>query len=146
MNKKAISDIVANILIILIGIMAVSILWISVESTIQKPFLSPQNNCFQENFNPPISIEKVCFNEITKDIELTIKLSTTNISELNFILDSSGKSKEWQCSNSCGDCTLPEPYSTKTYYFQNDNTNLKDKIFLIANSCLISKAEIKNNC
>ena len=57
MNKKALSGIVATMLIILLSLVAVSTLFIIVNKISQKVQMSPEINCFEITSNPQIKIQ-----------------------------------------------------------------------------------------
>ena len=83
-NKKALSQIIATILILIITIIAFSVLSIIIINTTKTVSLSPQLSCFNLKTKQILSIEKVCYNQQTHDIEISInrKIDEVKINEI----------------------------------------------------------------
>ena len=72
-NKKAVSQVVTTMLIIMLTISAVAIIGFAINNSIKNQLaLSPKTSCLEMQFSPPIKIEKACYNLNTNDTELTI--------------------------------------------------------------------------
>lgn len=140
-NKRALSTIVASLLVILLSITAVLAIWITIKGLTNNVALSPEINCFDVKIQPPIKINSACYNPEKKQIELELKrnLEELNMNSISILSDSNS---EWQCSSTCGNCLILTPGETKTY-FLNDETKPNEIIFKIEN-CIIEIKEIKN--
>ena len=82
MKKKALSNIIATLIIISISLVAVSIVWINVKGLIDNVSLSPELNCLDIKLQPPKPINTACYNLETKTKEATLKRNINNI-EIN---------------------------------------------------------------
>lgn len=147
-NKKGLSSVISTLVIILVAICAISIIALYLNSTITKPFLSPENNCLNSKLNPSLSIKDICYNDKTKDLEIKINrnLNDKSISQIIFTINSNSGTKNWQCSNSCGDCDILDKGSTKTYYLALDSLENQTSISLGENSCLLETKNIETVC
>ena len=146
MNKKALSTIVATLLLILMGMLAAGVLWMAI-SNLTKPdtLLSPQK-CFEMQSYKPLNIQKVCYNSERQDLVVTLTkssyYSTMNIpiDSLEFVIDS----QSFICSNSCPNCNIPmQNEQTKEYFFQFQEGKPQE-ISLSINNCFIEKRNIEN--
>ncbi|MAG27998.1 hypothetical protein CMI47_20930 [Candidatus Pacearchaeota archaeon] len=137
MNKKALSNIVAVSLIILLSIAAISLLSVYVFDIIKSPALSPEYSCLNLQLEPPIQIQKACYSSETSEIQLTLKRSSDDltIDALDFILDN----EAWCCGVDCPNCEILSQDTTKTYYFPETS----DSISLTFQNCLLDEQEIQ---
>jgi hypothetical protein len=135
-NKKAISNIVANVLMILLIIAAIATLSTSVLNLVKNPALSPENSCPVLLSKKPIQIQSACYNQETSETEIIIRRNNdkTTINKLVFSLDN----QAYSCSNSCGSCQIPTNIGTQKYFF---NENPKE-VSLNVNGCLVEKKDV----
>lgn len=144
-NKKAASQIVTAVFLIMISVTAVAIIFTSIRTVISNPNLSPENSCLNLQLKSLITIEKACYNQQTKDIEITV---TRNIDDkitlntLGFIINTQPNSKKFSCNYQCGNCDILSPGQTKTYYFQSNE--VPSTIKVLSSNCLLSESEVKN--
>lgn len=136
-NKKAISSIIATLIIILVSLVAVSMLWITFNNFANEIKMSPEINCFDIKIQPPITINSVCYNSENKQIEVELKrnFNEIQINSLKLITET----REWQCSSACGNCIILNSGETKKY-FLDEQTQPKE-ITLQIEDCII---ETKN--
>ncbi|MEM3074334.1 MAG: hypothetical protein QW727_00095 [Candidatus Pacearchaeota archaeon] len=139
MYKKGLSNLIANILIILLSISLIVIISTSLFKLINNPSLSPEQSCLTFLSKKPILIKNLCHNEESKEIEVLIQrtFEKIEIDSINFVI---GKEKYF-CGNYCSNCEILSYGELKKYYLPfNEN---KDKMSLIVNNCLIEEIEIK---
>ena len=142
LNKKALSEIVANILMILLSITLIALVSSSIFSLVKNPNLSPGTSCPIIQFNQPIKIDSVCYNEEKQEVELTLSRNSDEkikIESLKFIISDNSASESFSCSSSCGNCEILNNGEKKTYYI---NTLNNKKASLIANNCILEEKEI----
>ncbi len=130
-NKKALSDVVASVLLIILAISSIIIVWQVIKITINKTQLSP-DLCL----NPEIKIIKACYNSETNELEIALerKLPQQEINELDFALTLEDQTEIYTCSNNCNNCIILDS-GTKTYYFQQQ----ADKVTIKYGNCLENK-------
>ena len=141
MNKKAISDIISNVLIILLSIASIIAVYSLVNNLLDSPALSPEYSCPVLQFKSPVKIYASCFNEKTNDIEITLKKSSEKlqISSMGFILTSDDGSETFSCGSRCSSCQIQNE-NLKTYFLRG-NGNEKTASLKI-NSCIIETRKI----
>ena len=146
LNKKGLSDIISTVLIILLILVSVSLISMSVFKLVKNPALSPGESCPIIQFNKVVKIYKVCLNQETKDIEITLERNLDEnylIEELAFVVDKNEKTNKYKCGDQCGECKILNPGNIKTYYITTQEN--PDKLSLILNNCVLETKEI-NNC
>ena len=137
-NKKALSNIIATLIIISISLLAIALIWNIFNNLAKEIKMSPEINCFDIKIQPPIKINSACYNSENKQIEIELKRNFNEI-QINSISISSDSNSEWQCSSTCGNCIILNSGEIKTY-FLNEETQPKE-IILQIEDCII---EIKN--
>jgi hypothetical protein len=143
-NKKAISEIITTVLIILGAILAMGLISVAITKLVKIPSLSPESSCLQLQIEKPIQINKACFNkeENKTQITLTRTVKESKINNLEFLLNYQTNANSWTCGNQCGNCIEPNIGQTKTYYF---NTNEKaEQVSIKINNCVIESKELAN--
>ena len=138
MNKKAISPVIAVVLIVLISIASVSILSFYLIRISEKPSdLAPKVvSCIEIQQSPP-KIQSACMNSQTNRLEVAVKRSPIDeyTAILGFFVESTGQTDVYECGASCsGKCTLPAEGSTKKYYFDISYDLVPDEVRLYVNS------------
>lgn len=144
-NKKALSTIIATMMIILLSLVAISTIWITISSLINTVQYSPEFSCQDFTIQPPIRINKACFNLTTEDAEITLKRNIDNfeIQKLIFIMQSSTQSSEWCCGlPNCPQCQVLKPGTTQNYLFDFTEQNIPNKVALKIGECFIEEKEI----
>ena len=144
LNKRGISDVVDNVLLILIGIGLIVIFVFYIFPIIRQPAFSPQDSCLNAGINNAFEIKNACFNKETGDLEVALsrKIDNLNINSLVFGFSNNNEvEKSFTCGNSCGGCIILDKGDIKTYYF---SYNMMKKVKLYANNCFISERIIDN--
>ena len=149
LSKKAISELVATVIMITLAIASASIVsYFVIPMLSQSVTLSPTVSCIELKTNSPINIEKSCYNQETKEIELTIKrtMSSINVSEISFIFRTNSNIKTFKCSESCRGCKILNPGSEKKYFF--DFTEFKENVEIsyIVDNCEMNTIKISQIC
>jgi len=142
-NKRALSNIVTTLLIIILSLAIVATLWLMINSFANKPNLSPKVSCIDLQSKNELKIEKSCFNKDTNELEITIKrtFSGNEIDNVQFSLDS----EVWQCTDSCGNCIIPSSGEAKTYFFDSNNANPENSnIKIYISSCLLDEKPVES--
>ena len=146
LNKKALSDIIATISLILLAILAVGILGFTINKVISNAQLSPQMSCLEMKTSPPIEIIKSCYNSLSPDQDLQITLKrkiSTNIFSLDFIVSSASESSRWAVGGTCADSMLLEPGQTETYLIGPVSIAENSKISVEVDNCLLETKTIR---
>jgi len=140
-NKKALSNIVTAMLVILLAIALISMLYIVINKTMIKASLSPEYLCFSLQTEKPMEIKKACINQ-QNETELLLKANKATNETIRFAALMNGESKVWSCgSDSCG-CILPKEFESKIYYFP-----LKaDEMTIMIGSCSLETRKVAPNC
>ncbi|MFA4953274.1 MAG: hypothetical protein WC584_03555 [Candidatus Pacearchaeota archaeon] len=140
-NNRALSTIIASLILILLSLTAVSIIWITIKGLTNSVALSPELNCFDIKIQPPITINSVCYNSENKQIEIELKRDFNEL-QINSISIFSDSNSEWQCSSTCGNCIIPNSGETKTYFLKEE-TQPKEIIFQVEN-CIIETKNVRD--
>jgi len=149
MNKKAISDVIAEVLLISLSIAAIGIVSYFVMPMIKNDTnLSPIISCIDLKSSPPLTIQDACFNQQTKDIELRITRATKDLSitDLLFSITSDNNAKSFICNSNCHNCEIIQSGKVKTYYFNYPNFNTNAEISISIDNCETNKFEIDKVC
>jgi len=140
LNKRGLSNLISNILIILMVIAVIGTLSAQTFKLINSPALSPETSCpliYSKNI---IDIQKSCYNELTQETELRISRTSEKIliSSLKFSYDQ----ETYSCGNTCGTCNILEQRETRTYYFPGN----PEEITIFLNNCFMETKRITTNC
>jgi hypothetical protein len=139
MNKKALSDMLVAVIMIVLAFSAFSILYLSVKKTIE-PMQSP-STCFEKNLNPPATMESACYNSQQGYLKVTMKKNNLQeISSMDFTITSETNSSEFSCGNgkACA-CRILES-GIKDYYFVTSSPKI---ISISIDGCAIETRETK---
>lgn len=106
-------------LIVLVVVSAMALLSLIILKLVNNPKLAPEFSCVEWQINPPLTIQKACYNEKTQDIEILVYRSGdfTEFQTIEFIVEGTLGTKVWQCGEGCGLCSIQSRESSKTYYF-----------------------------
>jgi hypothetical protein len=143
LNKRALSGVIASVLIILVAMAAIVVLGFAIKSLVQAPALSPKLNCLELQTSPPLEISKACYNSQTKEVQITVKRNTKDISisQLEFLIGSEAQNEKWACGLSCGgNCVILSKGQTKTYFFSPPEVPTESKVSI--SNCLIETKPI----
>jgi effector-binding domain-containing protein len=141
-NKKALSQVIANLMMILLILIAIGTIWIVVKKVSDQVQYSPEIQCMKLTKNPSVKILKACFNEESNDVEIVLKreIDSLRVNKLKFDIDSS----EWCCGQpDCMQCLVLNPSSTKTYFFDFSEQTLPKRISLFIDECLVESENIE---
>ncbi len=146
-NKKALSDIVAVVMIIALSVIAAGLVWAYISPSISG--LSPEFNCLNAQIDQLLKIENACFNTATGDVELTISRTLNpsyNINNIEFsIINQDGSVDNYYCGQGCNGAEILSPGSIKTYYFTSSNSQ-PTEIFVGADGCNLDSLVINPSC
>ena len=140
-NKKAISTIIASLIIILLSLTAISIIWITIRGVTNSIALSPEISCINIKITPPLNINSACYDSENNQIKVELKRNLDNL-QINSIYLISNTGFEWQCTSTCGNCIILNQGETKNYFLYE---NIKpEDITLKIEDCVLETKEIKN--
>jgi len=129
-NKKALSTIIATVILILLTIAATIIIWTTIQGTIEDN-ISSGEACNAEIFDKiTINSRYTCYNETSGLFQFSISLGEIEIDSLLISIGTEGFSNSFEMSNEelaipyitnytggLGNINLPAKNSGKTYYF-----------------------------
>jgi len=134
MNKKGLSNIIANVLIILLVISAIATLSTSIFNLVDSPALSPEKSCPILLSKKIIEVREACYNQETQETIITIQRNDkTQIESLSFILNQ----ESYTCGNACNTCNILQE-GIKKYYFPLES----EEVSVVVNNCLIETKKI----
>jgi len=148
MNKKAVSNIIATVSILLLALVLIYLVSLTVSKIVSAPQLAPQLSCLEMQTSFPIEIQKSCYNTQTKEIEVTVKRKlATNLTTFDFVLTTPAESSAWCVGLSCCEtCELLSEGEVKTYFIPEElDANETNKVGIMINDCLIQTKNI-NSC
>lgn len=132
MNKKALSGLISNMLMIALAISALFTLSLAVRKTVS---LSPQVDCFELRLNS-ISIEKVCQGQEYVELSLSRKFNT-NLEFVEVIVSNSSASV-YRIGEGCINTDLPSEGETKLYLLPERASQVSIKI----GECVLESKQI----
>tara|TARA_Y100000310_G_C20608394_1_gene776722 strand:- start:145 stop:585 length:441 start_codon:yes stop_codon:yes gene_type:complete len=138
-NKKGLSNVISVVIIIMLSITLIGILSTGIFNILNDPTLSPSQSCLVLDSKNVLEIEHTCYNDLTKDLEVTVRRSGDKTLFLNSIQFTLDDSITWECGNSCGTCKLLQPGNSRKYFF---NTIEAKSLALKANNCLVDLEKI----
>ena len=142
-TKKAMSEIIAVVLLVGITITAVAIFYQFVLKNTM--LLSPAVSCYNIQTNNAFEISKVCYNTTKQELQIGLnRMYSDQISSLQFTLDHEGRSESWICKQGCKSCRILDFGETKTYFI--DVPYKAEKIFLYASGCLAQEITEIDDC
>lgn len=148
LNKKAISEVVTSVLLIVLAIAGVSILSVYVFNiSSNAPSLSPQISCIEMQKTSALKLTSACFNKETNEIEAIFFLSSeaSSVSKADFILSTGTEDVSLSCGkNVCSTCTLPSPGTSARYFFSPANADKINKVSISTNGCFMNSVAIKS--
>ncbi len=133
---KASSEILAIVLLVLITIAVVLILYLAINNF--DISLSPEFSCLEMQTNSLISIERVCYNSETHDVEITLRRKNNDfyIDNIDFVFDS----EIVYSTDNCDGSEILEPFSFKTYYAGPEQKPVAVKV--VVNSCELGEVGV----
>lgn len=141
-NKRALSTVVATLLMTLLAIIAITIVYFTIQGVINKAKYSPQVSCAELQLETPFNIISACYNTKTNNVEVKIRrsYSKTEIETIGFMIPTTADYSEYSCGGfGCG-CTIPDEGNMKTYFFNEQDV---EKIILKANNCILEEKQIR---
>lgn len=146
MNKKALSGVIAVILLISISILAVGIISTYVIKSSKSVQLSPESSCLDLKINQALKIESACYDSTSaiKEIKTTIKrnINTEQISNIDFTHIIENKKERWEVGGQCETCKLPEQGESKIYNLAPSDFE-GGELIISSSSCELDRKEIK---
>ncbi|MBU0957959.1 MAG: hypothetical protein KKF56_04080 [Nanoarchaeota archaeon] len=142
MKIKAVSQVVTVVLLIFISIAAIALISaIIIPKMIKQPLMSPEITCKDFKINSILQITKACYNEQTKDLEITLERRDSNpeITKIDFVLQYQENSEKFTCDNNCVNCQILGT-GKKKYYFQSDSQ--PSSVILVINDCDLAPKKI----
>ncbi|MEK6888942.1 MAG: hypothetical protein AABW80_02430 [Nanoarchaeota archaeon] len=148
-NKKALSNIIAVVLVITIAVSSVAILSNYILELTRSPQLSPDDSCLNFQVNPPITILSSCFNKDTNDIQVSLRRSqnSPSVESINFHFQfEDGALTSYQAGGEkCVFCTILSRGTSKTYFFAvSEMPSLPESVEINTLSCSLEKRRIVN--
>lgn len=138
-GKKAVSQVIAVVLLILLVIGATSVVSIFVIKMVEDPLLSP-SNCLDYQIKPPISIDKVRYDSGEEKLQVTLKRlgDDLDIGSLDFVIKSGSGSSSWCCGEECSNCVILEQ-GTKDYLFPGIEN--PEEVSLVVGDCFVEMSD-----
>lgn len=145
MIRKALSDVIAMVSLILIGIVVAAIVFAGVRGIIKQSLLSPQECAdLQTQIIKPINAEDLCYNITNKELEVTLARASEEpeIRSIGFVVNFNDKSISWVCEENCDNCEILKQ-GIKKYYISLSEEKMPETLTLMINNCLLEKKEIR---
>lgn len=101
-------------------------------------------SCAPLQITPPLVIEKAVYKAAEGRVEITLKrqLEAATLSSFSAqVTDAAGRLQTWECTSTCGGCTIMGAGETKTYSF-NENIG-SSYLSLEVDGCLIASRELE---
>lgn len=146
LGKRALSDIVSNVMLVLIGIALVSLISGAIIYFVKGVNLSPKFSCNDANIAGALVIENACFNSSSGEIKVSVKRSFEEfeIDNLYFVLSNKESSSSWVCCESCGGCKVLGVGEKKSYYFDVGKEGRFENVGVRVDECAFGNREIRD--
>lgn len=146
-NKKGLSDVLANVMLILLAIVAVGIVGAAVKQFVSSPSFSPQFSCLDMQASRHIYFDSACYNSTSGEVNVAVKRTLSDrfeIKELRFVIDFEGKdSASWRCGGGCTNCNVLDLGNRRIYYFDVRGLGKPTAINLLADGCDAGKIDVR---
>jgi len=146
LGKKGLAEVIGAIALILITSAAAVLIAghvneVLLSSEIQ---LSSQSTCLDWQSNLVVKMNSACYNSESGDLELVLtrKVTSLEVSQLDFAISSESDSESYSCGNSCGNCNVLGLGATKTYYFASED-NIGGRAIVHIDGCRLDEQEIR---
>ncbi len=137
-SKKGVSEIITSVLLILVVISAVIVLSVYINKQVS---LSPQLSCAEAKLNPPVTIEKACFNSSSKDTEITLnRVLSSEIKKINLIMQNSSNSSTYAIGENCNSGIMLAQGETREYFISGNFQSVSVSI----SNCMLESVKIEN--
>ncbi len=147
-EKNGLSSVVATLLIVLLSIIALTMVYSTVNNIMNSIKTSPTLTCSDFQFSSPIEIVSSCYDTDKNEINIQIRRSFSNLefNDLKFVFTSSSTNniKTYSCAeNICG-CSILNPGEIKNYRFKQTPEDISsfDRIYLKVNECDLINKEV----
>lgn len=137
LNKKAMSEVVSTLILVLLGLTATSLVWLTVDKVIERVQYSPELNCLDILTANPAQIKSACYNSETNETQVTIERNFNELQIKNIYFKTNSK---WCCGENCPGCLILTPGATKTYFL--DEETKPEEITLVLESCTIQTKDV----
>ncbi|MDO8460367.1 MAG: hypothetical protein Q7S74_04615 [Nanoarchaeota archaeon] len=145
-NKKAISDVVATVLIVLLVLVAVGIVGIYIKKTVSEPLLGPESSCLNTQVRNILSIESACYNENSGYVKVNIErsLQEDSLDSFDFVLiqGQSKESQRWRVGGSCVGCVLPGVGEKKVYDLDAGKSEEGSIVHVLVSGCGVASENV----
>lgn len=145
-NRRAQVGIVATIVLVMVGVVAVGVLGTIMFRFLQKPEIKAEISCLEMQLKKPVYFEKACYNESISELRADARrtIEDVPIGTLGFVIDfENGNSASWSCDSNCLDCSILDIGNRKSYYFDVSGLGQPNKISILADSCGIGSISIE---
>lgn len=144
-GRKGMANILAVLLLILLGIAAVILLGFYIYKTLNNPVLAPAFNCLELQLERKISLQGACYDSEKGDVVLNVRRlgDGLQVDRIYFVLGlEDGRRKRYCCGGECESCDILEDGSSEDYYLEGEG--LEREVALEVFGCEIDEKEIKS--
>ncbi len=146
-NKKAISQVIAILIFILLVFISLAIVLSSIKPIPKQ--LSSEFSCFelQTQVDKLLTIKKVCYNSLDVELTLTRYLSNIEINTIDFSIAFNNKDTlDYYCGADCENAIILEKGDTITYFFDVGEDASPKELIIGINDCNILSEEVAQTC
>jgi len=110
-NKKALSSVIATVLLILLVTAAIAIVWVFVNNIVNKNTKSTES-CFDIESSGTVTINPyyTCYNATSGEVQFSISIGDAEIDSLIIAITAEGTSKSFTLTNNSANFTNLKPY------------------------------------
>ena len=139
-SKKALSNVIATMTLILLTIVAVGVIWVTINDRIQENIDSGEACGVDVIDQATINSRYTCYNQTSQQFQFSINIGNIDPDYLLISIDGNGISKSFEMSNNelvipyvtnypsgTNNVKLPGKNSGKTYYFDVAGSELSGK-------------------
>lgn len=141
MNKKAISPLIVNTLLILLTLTTASILFLAINNIIKETaeeISLSAFSCIDLQKNPPLKISKGCYNKTLKEIQINLyRNNDLKIQNMDFLINQG--EERFSCGECCPNCEIISQGNKKYYIILNEKP---ESVSLVIEDCVFEKTEI----
>ena len=143
-NKRGVSGVVTTVMLILLGMAAVSIAGVYIMQVVKSPALSPELSCFDMQVNQDFQVNGACYNVSDGELMVIVQRSFEDlgISSFDFVFGGDGDSTSWRCGGTCGFCKVLDSGEMRKYYFDFSDLDKPKEVEIRIDSCGLAKTKV----
>jgi len=148
LNSRGVSEMVVVVLLVLVGIVAVALVFIYINNAAQVLSLSPEK-CVNSQISPSLRLVGVCYDSLSSSLVVSVSRVGIDqvVGDLLFSVDFPAETLSWTCGSrgySCSSCSVPEVGESVDYWIDiSSYDDVPSQLSLSSDGCFIDSKSVK---